>query len=49
MGNSNSRGQSAIELMIILLLLTSLILLALEYTSVSAKIFKPVQLSKDAQ
>ena len=47
MGSAHSRGQGAIEILVILLLLTSLILAALEFSEAGARLFNSTQLSKE--
>lgn len=44
---SNSHGQSAFEVMIVMGLLAAVALLFLEFSTTNAVLFKPVQLSKD--
>lgn len=46
MGCANSRGQGAIELLLLLTLLTSLILIASEFSAAGGRAFKFTQLSR---
>ena len=47
MGCANPRGQGAIELLLLMLLLTTLILTAFEFSDAGGKIFNFTQLSKE--
>ena len=46
MGNSNSNGQSVVELSLIMLILASVIFKARDLTLVAAKLFNSTQLSQ---
>jgi hypothetical protein len=47
MGYSNSRGQSGIEMVLCMLLLTSLVILSFEFSAFAGHILPTVQLSKE--
>ncbi len=46
MGPTNSRGQSSAELLVVMLILTTIVLTYIEYSQLSARLFNNVQLSK---
>jgi hypothetical protein len=47
MGSANSRGQCAAELLVVLLLLTTIVLTYIQYSEIGARLFHNVQLSKE--